>query len=121
MGELARRNSAKLILQKIAEINTEKLPVIVTGDFNSEPESVTYKIISGEMDDVKNTSIAKPFGPTGTFNAFKFHEPVTKLIDYIFVSKGNFKVKKYAVLSDSKDCKYPSDHLPVLAEMSFGK
>jgi hypothetical protein len=29
------------------------------------------------------------------------------------------KVKKYAVLSDSKDLKYPSDHLPVYVEINF--
>ena len=37
-------------------------------------------------------------------------------------SKGDvykFKVKKYAVLSDSKDLKYPSDHLPVYVEISY--
>ncbi|UMB55267.1 hypothetical protein MKD41_07280 [Lutibacter sp. A64] len=33
----------------------------------------------------------------------------------IFYNSKKFKVsvEKYAVLSDSKDCKYPSDHLPV--------
>jgi endonuclease/exonuclease/phosphatase family metal-dependent hydrolase len=45
---------------------------------------------------------------------------VTKRIDYIFISKNNqLKVKKYAVLSDSKDLRYPSDHLPVFVEISF--
>jgi endonuclease/exonuclease/phosphatase family metal-dependent hydrolase len=56
------------------------------------------------------------FGPEGTYNGFHFDEPVTARIDYIFVSS-NIKVKKYAVLSDSWNLKYPSDHLPVLIEI----
>lgn len=72
------------------------------------------------MDDTRAVSIEKPFGPSGTFNNFKHNKPVTKLIDYIFISKNSiFKVKKYAVLSDSKDLKYPSDHLPVYVEINL--
>ena len=57
------------------------------------------------------------FGPNGTFNGFKFNEPVTRKIDYIFMSKSNqLIVNKQAVLSDSNDLKYPSDHFPVYVE-----
>ena len=119
IGETARIKSAELILEKITAINTAKLPFIVTGDFNCESNSKSYELLSNKMNDSKKISIEKPFGPSGTFSAFEFHKPVTILIDYIFTSKGNIKVQKYAVLSDSKDCKYPSDHLPVLVELIF--
>ena len=114
VGETARANSAKLILKKIKEVNQNSFPVVVTGDFNSEPSGEAYQLMAGTMPDSKTISETKPFGPSGTFNAFKFHEPVTVLIDYIFVSSG-IRVLTHAVLSDSKDCKYPSDHLPVVA------
>jgi len=39
------------------------------------------------MLDTRDVSIHKPFGPDGTFNGFKHTEAVTKLIDYIFISK----------------------------------
>lgn len=55
--------------------------------------------------------------PSGLSMVFNFDKPVTRRIDYIFISKGNVEVLKYAVLSDSKDCRYPSDHLPVYAEI----
>jgi endonuclease/exonuclease/phosphatase family metal-dependent hydrolase len=119
VGELARVNSVKLILQKIGELNTEQLPVILTGDFNAEPKSETYKIVSRAMSDSKTASKASPVGPSGTFNGFKFDKPVTKRIDYIF-TKG-FDVLKYAVLNDSKDGRYPSDHLPVMALVALKK
>jgi endonuclease/exonuclease/phosphatase family metal-dependent hydrolase len=119
IGEVARTNSAKLIIGKIKTINTKNLPVIFTGDFNSEPTSAAYQTIVGYLNDSKLVSKTAPFGPSGTFNGFKFHEPVTLLIDYIFTSKDNIEVRKHAVLSDSKDCRYPSDHLPVYAELQL--
>lgn len=122
MGELARTNSIKLILSKIAALNTKNYPVFFMGDFNSEPTEERIINLKKEMLDSHDISEEKAFGPSGTFNAFKHNEPVTKRIDYIFLSKNNpFKVKKYGVLSDSKDLKYPSDHLPVYIELKFNQ
>ncbi len=121
MGETARTNSAKMIIGKINAINTENVPVILTGDFNSEIKSTAYKFLSSWMNDSKVISEELPFGPSGTFNNFEFNKPVTLLIDYIFTSKDNIAVTKYGVLSDSKDCKYPSDHLPVYVELFLKK
>ena len=74
------------------------------------------------MSDSKLISQSTPFGPEGTFNGFKHDEPVTKRIDYIFISKnGGFDVLKYAVLSDSNDLRYPSDHLPVFIMLKLKK
>lgn len=122
MGEMARQNGIDLILKKMAAFNDAHLPVIFMGDLNSEPESVVVKRLRKEMLDTREASEMPPFGPSGTFNGFKFEESVTKLIDYIFVSRSpKIRVKKYAVLSDSKNLHYPSDHLPVWAEIEFLK
>ncbi len=118
IGELARTNGILLIMDKIKALNKTNHPVIFMGDFNSEPDTERIQLLKQKMSDTKEISIQKPFGPYGTFNAFKHNEPVDRLIDYIFISKNSpFKVHKYAVLSDSKDLKYPSDHLPVYAEL----
>ena len=120
IGELARTNSIQLILSKIKTLNTKNYPVFFMGDFNSEPSEERIVNLKKEMLDTYDVSVEKPFGPTGTFNAFKHNEAVTKRIDYIFITKNNkLKVKKFAVLSDSKDLKYPSDHLPVYTEFEF--
>ncbi len=122
IGELARTNGIQLILAKIAELNTKNYPVIFMGDFNSEP--TTQRIISLKklMDDSRDISEEKPFGPSGTFNGFNHNEPVSLLIDYIFISKNNkLKVKKYGILSDSKELKYPSDHFPVFVKLKYKK
>ncbi|MGB4959419.1 MAG: endonuclease/exonuclease/phosphatase family protein [Saprospiraceae bacterium] len=118
MGEVARTKSIELILSKISMLNSKNYPVMFMGDLNSEPNTERIIALKKVMDDSRNVSIELPFGPSGTFNGFKHHEPVTKMIDYIFVSKSSkIKVKKYAVLSDSKDLRYPSDHLPVYVEL----
>lgn len=120
VGELAKTNGILLILSKIKELNTKNYPVLFMGDFNSQPSEDRIKALKKEMNDTRDISEAKPFGPSGTFNGFKHNEPVNLLIDYIFISKNNkFKIKKFAVLSDSKDLKYPSDHLPVFVEISY--
>jgi endonuclease/exonuclease/phosphatase family metal-dependent hydrolase len=117
-GEIARTKGIELILYKIKTLNTQNYPVIFMGDFNSEPTEERIINLKTKMIDSQEISEEKPFGPSGTFNAFKHNEPVLKKIDYIFLSKeSNIKVYKYAVLSDSKDLKYPSDHLPVYVEI----
>lgn len=117
VGATAQIEGVKLILNKIKLINTQNSPIILMGDFNMEDthESMTYILKS--LNDSK--SVAKnTFGPSGTFNNFEFHKPVTRRIDYIFLSE-DITVNKYAVLSDSKDGHYPSDHLPVLIYIAF--
>jgi len=118
IGEEARIKGVQLVLSKMKELNTKKYPAFLMGDFNSEPNTPQISEIKKVMDDTRDISQEKPFGPAGTFNNFNHNQPVTLLIDYIFISKNSkLKIKKHAVLSDSKDLKYPSDHLPVLIEI----
>ena len=117
IAELARENSAKLIIEKINQLNTKNYPVVLMGDFNQVPESNPIQYLSTQMSDSKLVSKNLSFGNNGTFNNFEFNKPLTERIDYIFTSKNNIQVKKYAVLSDSKNCLYPSDHLPVFVEI----
>jgi len=117
VGVQARIESAKLIKQKIQEI-APKLPVIFTGDLNVTPETEAIATIKSFLIDTKEVSVEPPYGPTGTFNGFKWESPLKDKIDYIFVNKA-FKVQKFAVLSDSKEKRYYSDHLPVFVKLFF--
>ncbi|MES2418462.1 MAG: endonuclease/exonuclease/phosphatase family protein [Bacteroidota bacterium] len=117
IGVQARIESAKLIKQKIQQI-APTLPVIFTGDLNVTPETEAIATIKSFLTDTKEVSIEPPYGPSGTFNAFNFNSPLKDKIDYIFINKG-FKVQKFAVLSDSKDQHYYSDHLPLFAKLFF--
>jgi len=119
IGVEARRRSAELIVKKIREKNTAGEQVVLMGDFNAVPQDEPIGVLTREMLDARAVSGEPPFGPEGTFNGFKFGEPVEKRIDYIFLSGTDLKVKQHAVLSDSRNCHYPSDHLPVLVRMAW--
>lgn len=117
VGVTARIESAKLIKQKIMEI-APTLPVVLTGDLNVTPETEAIATIKSFLTDTKEATIEPAYGPEGTFNAFKFNAPLKEKIDYIFINK-SFNVQKFGVLTDSKDQKYPSDHLPIMARLFF--
>lgn len=120
IGKIARTKGIELIVDKIALVNKDNYPVFFMGDFNSEPEENRILELKRIMNDSREFSLEKPFGPFGTFNNFKYNEPVTKRIDYIFISKNSgFIIQKYAVLTDSKNLRFPSDHFPVLIEISI--
>lgn len=118
-GDKARIESANLIFKKITEFNQNNIPVILMGDLNLTPESQAIKYFSKVLNDSRTNSKSKPFGPIGTYNGFKHNHPLNKRIDYIFTSKNNIEILKYAILTDSKDLKYPSDHLPVFIEIKI--
>jgi len=119
-GEESRIEGVKLILSKIKELNSNNYPVFLLGDLNSIDTDNTISIIKKEMSDSMEKSIEKPYGPSGTFNNFEFNKPVTLKIDYIFISNNNkVTVNKYGVLSDSKNLRYPSDHLPIFIDVTI--
>ena len=118
-GNEARKNSAFLIRDKIKEIsNTQGLPVILTGDFNLLPASEPIGLIKTFMQDSREISETPPYGPVGTFTSFDWNAPMENRIDYIFV-QGGIKVLKYAVLTDAKNQRFPSDHLPVFVKVQL--
>ncbi|RZT10230.1 Metal-dependent hydrolase, endonuclease/exonuclease/phosphatase family [Duganella sp. CF402] len=114
-GVVARRESARLLLARGRSL-AGPLPLIVMGDFNSTPDSEAVAIISAALHDARAVSQQPPYGPEATFNAFDTSRPAQERIDYIFLSP-QWQVLRYAVLSDSIDARYPSDHFPVLARV----
>lgn len=119
IGVEARKNSANLIIEKMKKMTeNNNLPVILTGDFNLTPEQEPVLLIKKFLRDSREISEQPPYGPVGTFTSFDWNSPMDKRIDYIFVNN-NVSVLKYAVLTDSKDQRFPSDHLPVFARVQI--
>lgn len=117
-GIKARNNSAALILEKIKEINTETLPIVLMGDFNSTPESTAIKTLSKALTEASSVSQTPISGPKGTFNGFDKDSPLTDRIDYIFV-KGLIVLSVAHIEDRKKDGYWISDHLPVMAELRY--
>ena len=118
VGEVARRESAKLILEKIKQIAGE-LPVIITGDFNGTVDSEPVTILTeGGMRNACSTAKVV-YGPTWSFHDFG-RIPVEKrrLIDFIFVN-ASVEVERYRTVGDKPDNGYLSDHAPVLVTLKL--
>jgi endonuclease/exonuclease/phosphatase family metal-dependent hydrolase len=119
VGQKAREESSKLVLGKIKSINKENIPVILMGDFNVENGNKAYEIIvKSDFRDSKSLSQNTPYEAIGTFNGYNWDKKPERIIDYIFVNK-RIEVLRYGVLTDNYGLKYPSDHFPVMIEVSF--
>lgn len=122
MGKIARRESAKLVLQKVKEI-AGSTPAVITGDFNAEPSDEPIQVIVDKnnplhLTDSKELSQTPHYGPTGTFTGFQTKERNDQPIDYIFL-KGNWKVLTHATISQTWGGRFASDHFSVIAELLF--
>ncbi|MFK7811686.1 MAG: endonuclease/exonuclease/phosphatase family protein, partial [Maribacter sp.] len=117
IGVKARKKSVKLILKKIKQLNTQKLPVALMGDFNLIPEEKPIQLLQKKMNDGLTIAKSPLEGPKGTFNGFDVDDPMERRIDYIF-TKG-FAVESYLHIDERlENGKHISDHLPVLTTLS---
>ena len=117
-GVQARRESSKLILQKIKDIAGNE-PVIFTGDLNGSHKSEPYQTIanSGVLKDTY-TQVKFPYANNASHNGFGKTKDSTDIIDHIFITS-HFTAGKWGLLTDTYHGKYPSDHFPVLAEITM--
>ena len=75
-GETARRESAYLLISRVSDIAGDS-PAVITGDFNAQPSSEPYKIITSLADcadkliDSINVSRYSHYGPSGTWSGFE--------------------------------------------------
>jgi endonuclease/exonuclease/phosphatase family metal-dependent hydrolase len=116
IGKEARKNSVLLLHKFLVTEGLSKshVPVLISGDFNSEPQEEPYQLMVAKNE--LTVFDSKPASSTtGTFCGFEVGATTCRVIDYIFHS-GDWKVEKYLVIQDNDGKNYPSDHLPVLAE-----
>ena len=103
------------------------MPFVVAGDFNLLPKlngEATYKILVGSeakgrpLVDAQKVSYFPHHGPTGSWSGFKEAGQSGVKPDFIFVD-GTVEVVLHAILTDSFNGEFPSDHLPVVADLSI--
>ncbi len=99
VGVTARREAAKLIVNKISDIARGN-PVILTGDFNVDQQDEVYRIFieSGLLMD-SFMSARLRFAENGTFNSFDPQLFTPSRIDHIFVSP-DMSVDCYGILTN---------------------
>ena len=121
VGQVARDEGVSMLMKRIETLSGGR-PVILTGDFNSEPGSsvVAHVQKDGVLHDAKAIA-AQRSGTDWSFSDFgQIPEAERPLLDYIFVS-GDIEAVRYEVLPDTFDGGYVSDHAPVMAVVKIAK
>jgi endonuclease/exonuclease/phosphatase family metal-dependent hydrolase len=124
MSELAREESARLLLTRMKEIAGQET-VILTGDFNATDTSGAYKILTRAdsdypLNDTRKLAGKSSSGPPYSFIGFPFHPVKDEIIDFIFISRNSdLRVVKSRIVDFHRKDKYPSDHLPVLTQFKY--
>lgn len=128
IGKVARASSAKIIktylagLEATANTNntTDKIeiPMIVSGDFNSEPTEEPYLNMVEQQGSLVLYDSRPASSTAGTFCGFKVGAMPCKTIDFIFHTK-QWVARNYQVITDNDGTYYPSDHLPVLVDFDL--
>ena len=121
VGQVARDEGVSLLMKRIETLSGGR-PVILTGDFNSEPGSSVVAQVQkdGVLRDAKAIA-AQRSGTDWSFSDFgQIPEAERPLLDYIFVS-GDIEAVRYEVLPDTFDGGYVSDHAPVMAVVKIAK
>jgi endonuclease/exonuclease/phosphatase family metal-dependent hydrolase len=113
-GAQAQLQSALLLKTEVEQLPANS-KVVLTGDFNVNPDSAPYLALSKAMLDSALVAKEKLSTDSGTFNGFG-RDPLSpsQTIDFIFVSN-NLAVQSYQVDNRRYNGLYPSDHEAVVA------
>jgi len=131
-SEAARRQGAKMLMDRIANRKNQDAPVIAMGDINSGEQSFAVRYIKGETITEDGQTWTPPYRllstfrerhpdatDVGTFNGFR--EPGRHgeaKIDYVFVSPGMTTLAA-EIIRTHRDGLFPTDHFPVDAEVMW--
>ena len=129
LKKVANANAGRLLVEFDKKYNTEGLPSIALGDMNARPGQAFHNAMCAHFEDCFLVAEEK-CGTIGTFNSSKGSDRnftvSNRRIDHIYVhstDKGKLTVKKYYVNRDKYKIDgqmlYPSDHNPVVAEITL--
>ena len=122
-GFEARKNSIRMILRKLDEINKDGLPVVISGDFNTMSDNFVFDPFIGRFDNAREVAAQTDNEATYT----NWDGTGNKIIDHIFCC--GFEVNRYRTVNERTyigtgnfvifdtdvPCPYLSDHDPITA------
>ena len=144
-SEHARNKGMELILMRMRDVSPKGLPIIFVGDHNCRETATAALLVAKHLKNAMIVSETTPMGPWRTFNGWRWRdeevsaEEMLKItadvrngdrelydrcggsrIDYIYVSP-EVRVVRYETIAASRRNarRYPSDHFPVVATLSF--
>ncbi len=112
-AEAIRERCAAEIKRRLVRLPAST-PFILTGDFNTSPDSMTHAALTKVLHDAW-TSAPRNHGPAFTFHGFTGH--ATERIDWILYR--GVKADDVRTIAKHDGKVYPSDHFPVVADFSW--
>ena len=122
-SEETRVKQIDVLAALIKKVNKDNLPLVVLGDFNTTMNTSGSAVVhflskNPSIDVTSKVAEAKgDKGPTLIEGKFTIRHPY--VFDYIFVTPDLVYTKYYTVVNNIFNGKYPSDHLPVLAQIEI--
>lgn len=114
VSDEARVKGISVVLDKIKEFGGK--PSILMGDLNAKPNSVTYQSTVESFLDAQ--VVAKETMDGATYQNWG-KKLDNQRIDYFMVSKTGIEVNKYAIVQNTYEGIYPSDHFPIFIELTL--
>ena len=112
----ARSKGLQLVQDTIAEMNPKGWPLILSGDFNIEPDNEAILQLDKSMKSARD--VAAKTDRHGSFNGWGKTNPET-IIDYIYFS-GFSRCERFETITKEYDGrKFISDHYPIKAVLVF--
>lgn len=117
--DAVRAKQLAVLTSLLPKINKNNLPIIILGDFNTTGNEVSIPGFLKDNPTIEMTSkVAQSKGNTGgTLVGTQFTKIQKYVFDYIFVTTDKIYTQYYSVVNNVKNGKYPSDHLPVVADI----
>ena len=134
VSDPARRLSAAMMMQRVAERPNQDVPVIVMGDINAGESSATVRYMLGEVVEIGGEMRTPPLAllntfrvvhpdatEVGTFNGFRDDRQVFdgNKIDYILVTPEWRTTQAEIIRTRNAYGRFPTDHFPVNATIEF--
>ena len=114
----SRMRSGEEILRLVGE---SSLPTVVTGDFNTDDDSLPHELLttSGALVDAWDTAQKRVTEAWGSFANYGPPKLERKRIDWILATP-SVAILRAGINVTRYDGKWPSDHAPVQAVVNFG-
>lgn len=130
-GAESRREASRLIVDRMQAIAGNRLPVVLTGDYNYNPDGEAHAILRGAGYVDSFLAAGHKDGLDSTFHGYegegydarRYSDGATTFwrIDWIMVRQGEnpVRVLSGAIVRDAEPPLYPSDHYPVIADLQL--
>lgn len=116
-----RVKQLKTLTAFLNQKNGDNIPMIIVGDFNATPNKDSISTFEDDNPRLGNSmNVAKTKGDiAGTLVVAEFSTREYYVYDYIFATTDKIFVQYFSAVDNVENGKYPSDHLPVVANLDI--